>query len=34
VQLDGGLEYLKGLGDAEFVAEEFEKSSGVGVEVT
>ena len=32
-QLDGGLDYLKSLGDAEFDMESFEKAAGVGVEV-
>ena len=32
-QLDGGLDYLKSLGDAEFDRESFEKAAGVGVEV-
>ena len=33
VQLDGGLEYLRSLGDAEFDTENFEKAAGVGIAV-
>lgn len=31
--MDGGLEYLKSLGDSEFDVESFEKAAGVGIEV-